>query len=31
MWRLSFLDLALIGTVLIILGFWAIALANLFS
>jgi hypothetical protein len=29
MWRLSFLDFALVGTVLIILVFWAVALANL--
>jgi hypothetical protein len=31
MWQLSFLDFALIGTVLIILVFWAAAIANLYS
>lgn len=29
MWRLSLLDLALIGTVLIIVAFWIVALAQL--
>lgn len=29
MWRLSLLDLALLGTVLIIVVFWGVALAQL--